>query len=430
MNRSGIFFKSQTTGPRLRYVVSELFERRMGLDVTFLSSELPPPEGKFTIGYGQTGCHLYFPVSGILEELNETNYTVILSENAKESSFVRPDRSLIKGDLPGMVFWLLSRYEEYQNQSRKDEHGRFPSSENTLVKCGVHSFPIIEKWISDLASILMAAGIQTQLLPFSKSFSFDLDNPTAFLYKNFFRQSMAIGRDLLQLKIRQLFIRNLVLSGFREDPFENMSRIGEIVSGKNLFPDLFVWIGDYGPHDKGLKYTSNYFKKLISDLSKSFSIGLHPSYGSFNNMDKMKREKSRLEEIINSEIKKNRFHYLRFQIPESYRNLLALGFNEDHSMGFADRFGYRAGTGQSFYWYDLEAEEKTSLLIFPFSMMDSTAHFKMKLSSKEFLDHLKHQTGNNLFHGSIHCIFHNEHPSWKGWENMLARFIDETEKLA
>jgi hypothetical protein len=100
-----------------------------------------------------------------------------------------------------------------------------------------------------------------------------------------------------------------------------------------------------------------------------------------------------------------------------------LGFQEDHSMGFSDRMGYRAGTGHPFFWYDLHNEERTPLLIFPFSMMDSTAHFQLNISPTEFISILGQQYRQGK--GSSHAIFHNEHPSWKGWENMIARFIDE-----
>ncbi len=429
MNRSCIFFKSKTIGSRLRYVVSELFERRMGLDVNFISGDMALPDDGFTIGYGVEDGHLFFPASGILDESGEFQYSFVPSENCDESVIIHSNGATTKGDLPGMAFWLLSRYEEYQNPSITDQHGRFPSSANTLVKHDLHSIPLIDKWISDLSLILSDSGIQVHSLPPENTLSFDLDNPTAFLHKNPARQFLAAGKDLLQLHFGKLLERFMVMAGLKKDPFDNMTQLGEIVSGKNMVPDLFVWIGDYGPHDKGLPHTSEYFRKLISSLARQFSIGLHPSYASFGNEKQMQIEKSRLEEITGFKIKKNRFHFLRFRVPESYRILLNLGFNEDHSMGFSDRMGFRAGTGQPFYWYDLQKEEKTSLLICPFSMMDSTAHFHMKISSGEFLETLRHQIRNQPFQGSIHAIFHNEHPSWKGWENMVSRFIDATNNL-
>ncbi|HPI11409.1 MAG TPA: hypothetical protein PLK63_10245 [Catalimonadaceae bacterium] len=426
MNRSGIFFKSKTIGPRLRYVVSELFERRMGLTVTFCPGDMTLPEDGFSIGYGFSGGNMFFPTSGILEESGELNFSLIPSLNLNDSSLIHSNGNATKGDFPGMAFWLLSRYEEHQNPSFADQHGRFPSDENSLVKHCLHAIPIIERWASDLSLIMQAAGLQVQLLTPRRSFSFDLDNPTAFLYKSPVRQMLAAGRDLLNGNPGQIITRFRVLAGFRKDPYDNMVQIGDIVTKNNLAPDLFVWIGDYGPHDKGLSHTSEFFRKSVAKLRQHFSIGLHPSYASFGNIERLKKEKSRLEELTGSEIKKNRFHFLRFRLQEGYRILLALGFQEDHSMGFSDRMGYRAGTGQPFYWYDLQAEESTALLIFPFSMMDSTAHFHLKISAEEFISVQKQQFGTAEFNGSFHAVFHNEHPSWSGWEQMISRFIKES----
>lgn len=325
-----------------------------------------------------------------------------------------------------MVFWILSRYEEYQNPFLSDLHGRFPSNENTLVKQSLHQIPIIEKWVADLALIMEAGGLQVKLLPPRRSFSFDLDNPTAFLYKGPVRQMLAAARDLMVGNPGQCITRFLVLAGLRKDPYDNMLQIGEIVNKSKLIPDLFVWIGDYGPHDKGLPHTSEFFRKLVSKLRTQFSIGLHPSYASFGNIEQIKKEKSRLEELTGSEIKKNRFHFLRFRVSESYQILLDLGFQEDHSMGFSDRMGYRAGTGLPFYWYDLNAEESTTLLILPFNLMDSTAHFHLKISAEEFFGILKQQSGKGDFNASFHAVFHNEHPSWTGWDQMVPRFIEES----
>lgn len=429
MNHSCIFFNSKTIGSRLRYVVSELFERRMGLYVHIISGDVALPREGIIIGYGVEEGHIFFPESGILSESGELQYSFIPSENQNDSVLMHSNGNTTKGDLPGMAFWMLSRYEEYQNPSLTDQHGRFPSSANTLVKHDLHSIPLIEKWISELSLILSDLGIKVKELPPGKPLSFDLDNPTAFLHKNLVRQFLAAGKDLMKLHFEQLLERSLVLAGLKKDPFDNMTQLGEIVSVKNMVPDLFVWIGDYGPYDKGLPHTSEYFRKLISSFAGQFSIGLHPSYSSFGNEKQIQIEKSRLEEITGFKIKKNRFHFLRFRVPESYRILLDLDFIEDHSMGFSDRMGFRAGTGKPFYWYDLQREEQTPLLVFPFSMMDSTAHFQMKTSSEEFLNALKHQSEKGRFKGSIHAIFHNEHPSWNGWNNMVSRFIDETKML-
>jgi hypothetical protein len=107
-------------------------------------------------------------------------------------------------------------------------------------------------------------------------------------------------------------------------------------------------------------------------------------------------------------------------LPDSYDILESAGFSDDYSMGFSSHFGYRAGTGHSFNWYNLKDERETNLKIHPFVMMDSTANFKLKISAQAFivkLNNLKSEA--EKVGGKVHVILHNEHPSWPGWDSVL-----------
>ena len=76
-------------------------------------------------------------------------------------------------------------------------------------------------------------------------------------------------------------------------------------------------------------------------------------------------EKQRLEHILGETVYHNRFHFLRFTLPQSYQQLLACGISDDYSMGYADQIGFRAGTCTPFYFYDLENEIQTTLKVHP-----------------------------------------------------------------
>ena len=51
-------------------------------------------------------------------------------------------------------------------------------------------------------------------------------------------------------------------------------------------------------------------------------------------------------------------------------------------MGYGAANGFRASIASSFYWYDLQAEKKTGLMLFPFCFMDSTSFYENQLSPK------------------------------------------------
>ena len=152
--------------------------------------------------------------------------------------------------------------------------------------------------------------------------------------------------------------------------------------------------------------------------------GLHPSYACFSHPEFLIREKKRLEEILETEITANRFHFLRFRLPESYRLLEDCGFREDFSMGYSAFPGFRAGTALPFQWFDLERNRSSQLLIHPFSLMDSSAAFRGKTNAS-FLEAAENllKTGKELGF-SVQAIFHNEHPSWGGWENTVRLFSE------
>jgi len=424
MNSSGIFFRSKTVGPRVQYTVSELFERRLGINPQLLTEAEPCPEGSICIHYGFPGGDVHFPSSGILDETGTRQFTCNPNWNADDSELRDTQGKLTSGDIPGLVFWLLSRYEEYQKDVVWDHHGRFSSLNNILIRKNLHQTPLIELWISKLAEKLKFLGIEINKPKPTKVLSLDLDNPTAFLQKGFVRNNMGTGIDLATLNFKNAWSRWMVLLGKKKDPFENMEHLTNVFESAAIRPDLFVWIGDYGPFDKGLNHQNKYFRTLVKTLSKSYGIGLHPSYGSFLNEEKIQMEKKRLESLIEFPVVKNRFHFLRFQVATSYKILEDLGFKEDFSMGFSEFSGFRAGTGNPFLWYDLNEERTSTLLIHPFCFMDSTAHFSLKISSEEFLNMVQKQfeVAKNLGF-SVHTIFHNEHPAWNGWSNATEKYL-------
>ena len=110
---------------------------------------------------------------------------------------------------------------------------------------------------------------------------------------------------------------------------------------------------------------------------------LHSSYSSNFKYQNVDIEKFRLENIIGHRVTKNRQHYIKINIPITYQNLINSKIEEDFSMGYPDHYGFRAGTANSFYFFDLNKNIQTSLLIRPFVMMDVTFKYYLKLKTDE-----------------------------------------------
>ncbi len=127
--------------------------------------------------------------------------------------------------------------------------------------------------------------------------------------------------------------------------------------------------------------------RVIKNVAKDGTVGIHPSYYS-DDGEKLIKEKKAVEHISGKHINISRQHYIRLRLPATYRMLIKNEIADDYSMGYGSHLGFRAGTGNSFPWYDLEQETTTPLRVHPFCFMDTTAHFEAKLSAMEAFERL------------------------------------------
>jgi hypothetical protein len=97
-------------------------------------------------------------------------------------------------------------------------------------------------------------------------------------------------------------------------------------------------------------------------------------------------------------------------------------------MGYGSHLGFRAGTGSSFLWFDLESNQVTGLRVHPFCFMDTTAHYEHGYSPERAfaelnaMNNILMQTGSTLV-----SIFHNFSlgtvREWAGWQQEYERFM-------
>ena len=141
-----------------------------------------------------------------------------------------------------------------------------------------------------------------------------------------------------------------------------------------------------------------------------------------------------MENIVNFPITRSRQHYLRLELPETYQNLVDLEITEDYTMGYAQHYGFRAGTCTPFYFYDLDFEIQTPLKVFPFAVMDGTLKEYLKLSTKRSFDVI-YKLANEVkkVDGTFITLFHNESVSgsghWKGWDQKFVEMLEKLEHL-
>jgi hypothetical protein len=338
-----------------------------------------------------------------------------------------------EGDLPfdifAATFYLLSRYEEYLPHT-KDAYGRYAHTNSLAYKEGFLNQPLVNKWIFEFGRLLeqMFPPFITRHLPFSFLPTYDIDEAYAYKHKPWWKKMGGLVKDLLKGNFYNATLRLNVLIGKRNDPYDSYEWMDSLHEAFNLKPLYFFLVAaKNSKYDKNI-LPSTALKALMWLHADKYEIGIHPSWQSGDRDELLHKEKKYVEEASGTHVSKSRQHYIRLTIPHTYRKLIGAGITEDYSMGYGSINGFRASVASPFYWYDLEKEEQTSLLIYPFCFMDANAYYEQKLSAQQAYDemlHYYHQVRN--VNGLLITLWHNNFlggfSPLKHWKAMYVKFI-------
>ena len=271
--------------------------------------------------------------------------------------------------------------------------------------------PIIDIWANKVLLLLKERFPEYEFK--TKKFQFistiDVDTAYAFKHKGAVRNIGGFLNEISLFKFRRFWNRLSVLLGFRKDPFDTFDWLLNMKKRHDLDMVFFFLVSEYTTYDKNISVNNSHFKSLIKGIADYVSVGLHPSYFTMRKKSKLKKEKNRLEQIINTPITKSRQHYLRVDLPETYQNLVELEVAEDYSMGYAQQYGFRASTCTPFYFYDMEFEIQTPLKLIPFAVMDVTLKDYLQYSNRKTLATILQlaQEVKNV-NGTFVTLMHNE----------------------
>ncbi len=417
-----IILTSVVDDPKLIYVLDFVFVENMGLNYEVVSTIDAFQRSSFLkINYSDRVIPevLSIEFGSYFSDFSMDRIPTLTSEAEIESQF-------FKLDLFAMVFYLLARVEEY-NPLDLDNHKRYKSSNSCLAKKDLLHIPII-----DLAIIKLKEHIESfysleikQFKQYQFKSTIDIDHIFAYKAKRWITKAGSLFKDVAKLNVQRIKDRFK-----KKDPYDRLEDIVQWHNDLKVDPCFFVLTTlKNGQYDRSLNPNNSCFKDKISSLSKTNKIGIHPSYQSNTDSKIVERELNKLQEIISKNITISRQHFLLLSMPETYRNLIALGIKEDYSMGYADVLGYRSGTSQSFLWYDLEQDECTDLRLFSFQMMDVTLKNYLGYSPDIALVEMKkHIDLIRKVNGVACLIWHNssfyDQEGWSGWEEIYNEILD------
>ncbi len=421
--------------PRLRFTFTHICKRILGVKVGFTSKVedfIAHDSLKMSYTKQPLSNELFVRSHTLLFEqgLSDIEIKVQQWDNTK-AFFSTGERSDLPFDIFAASFYLLSRYEEYLPHV-KDDYGRYMAKESLAYKNKFLNQPVVDIWAYKLKALLKERFPEFNFPKRSYSVKPVIDVPMAFYFKRkgLLRTLGGTLNDMLRLRLRQLYERYLVILGFKRDPYDTFKWI--ITKQKqNDFRFLVLFlIGDYSTYDKNINSSKKEFVSLIKSVADYCDVGLKASYFALEDIAILKKEKRKMEAIINTELNAVRNSFSKLNLPTSYRNLIELDIFNDYSMGYVDTLGFRAGTCTPFQFYDLDYEVQTPLQINPYCLLDfGLLKYASQLDKSEHLQKLINEV--KAVNGTFVPVFHNysfsDMERWEGFKSLFTSILNSVE---
>ena len=277
---------------------------------------------------------------------------------------------VIKTDIIHICLFLLTREEE--KKTVLDKHGRFPLDQSILKKS--NDLPVLDDLVHDLEQLVHRyfPGKEDISLPQKVIFlSHDVEK---LFGKSLLRYAFWLARGAYknQLKAELSRISRWVNSK-RDWLFDSLEEFMKIEAEYCMKSTFYFLALEHYISREGRKYRLQ-DPRVAEAIRKikinGWEIGLHVSYAAHLKRDAIVKQKKMLEEIKGSTIKTVRNHYLRFMYPETFRLYEDLHFESDATIGWAESFGFRAGTAYPFKAFDIANDCELQIREIPLIVMD------------------------------------------------------------
>jgi hypothetical protein len=291
-------------------------------------------------------------------QISESFYTEIGLKNFRhkrhfeKDCVVRNDKG--DPDYLSTIFYMINSLQEYDDTDT-DEIGRFKFTNSYQDKFGNIEDDLVGQY-----SQKILGGSQRKHK--SRVFlSHDIDSINGAVVQDSF---------FLLKKGNPLPIFRLVMNAALQRPdWLNMDKIMKIEDEHSL-KSTFFWLvnkGRLNTREVNSDYSINN-RKIRSTLksieARGWENGLHKSIST----ESYKEESAKLDLRIIA----NRNHYLKFRLPNLYKDIEASGLKLDASLGFAEAIGFRNSYGLPFHPFNIEERRPFSFVEVPLTVMDGT----------------------------------------------------------
>lgn len=430
-----LIYSPQIT-PRIKYITETLLHRISGVSLRFTESK-----EEFTAFNGAklnysteiiTNTEFRIHPVGLLFQKTVTDYEISVEYYSRYPVLFPVQQGHFRFDIFAAAFFLITRYEEYRPH-QKDDYGRFDYRESVAFKNDFLQKPLVNIWLQDLQNALKQKfpALLFSSRPFRFIPTYDIDIAYSYLLKGPKRNALGMVRSILNGDLHAVKSRTEVLFGKKQDPFDVYEWLYALHLKFGLRPYYFFLLAkNVGMFDKNIDPYEPRMRELIQYHSAGYEVGIHPSWQSGDRANLLAEEVELLEDIIQKKVVNSRQHYIRFTLPGTYRKLADNGVRHEFSMGYGSINGFRASIASSFYWYDLERDKKTNLLVHPFCFMDANSFFEQgQTPAQTYAEIKRYHDIIKRVNGTMITIWHNNFlgsdPLFKGWREVYELFLEQ-----
>lgn len=296
------------------------------------------------------------------------------------------------------IFYMVNSLNEYQTDERDfDELGRLKYNASYMHVPGIERNMVLEM-IRD--SVQEESELRAMFKISDHPSYFFLSHDIDSVYGSLVQDGLWAIKNRKPDVLLQLFANVVTL---RPD-WMNFDLIMKTESEYD-FKSTFYWLVNKGRIDKrqinsDYRINSGKIKGSINKIEQNgFENGLHKSISK----DTFREELDKMPVKVGG----NRFHYLKFRLPEAYDEIEASGLKLDASLGFAEQYGFRNGYGYPFSPYNVKTALPYSFTEVPLNVMDGTFQRYMKVpvdkTAQIVIDFLEKNNRNAL----ISLLWHN-----------------------
>lgn len=350
----------------------QLFVRILEIPISFTSSldafvAFSGP--KFSYAPHPLGQEFHVYASGFLTEQGISYQELKKGEwRGLQVLFAHNNSSRIPFDIFAASFYCLSRYEEYLPHL-KDEDNRYPAVASWLTSADCLETPLVDAWAAAFLKelqrefpdlTLSEKEIDSPIRPF-----FTITSPFKYLYKPSLTKLGQWLQSVWHLNLWDALEQCLVELRLLRDPFDTYDQMIPVLSKAKVKPAFYFLFAQKPYEGIATAIYNTKLQALIKGVSDDFPVSVLLSHHVQQGAEELAYELNNVKQLIHRPILRARFHRGIGTLAEGYAKLLEQEVHHDLSMGYEEEIGYRASTAVPFYYYDLENEYQTPLLLHP-----------------------------------------------------------------